>query len=112
MYFYPLSNHLGSLKNLFESVCAFKVKLEFAKKKEETEVTEENSHKARTRTNNKHMALMLVFKPRPHLWEQMLLLQHHLCTLHTSGAFKGAPNDQLRGSLGTHDSLKAQACKY
>ena len=33
MYFYPLSNHLGSLKNLFESVCAFKVKLEFAKKK-------------------------------------------------------------------------------
>ena len=33
MYFYPLSNHLGSLKNLFESVCAFKVKSEFAKKK-------------------------------------------------------------------------------
>lgn len=33
MYFYPLSNHLGSLKNLFESVCAFKVKSEFAKTK-------------------------------------------------------------------------------
>ena len=69
MYFYPLSNHLGSLKNLFESVCVFKVKSEFAKKKEETEVPGENSHKARTRTNNKHMALMLVFKPRPHLCE-------------------------------------------
>ena len=53
MYFYPLSNHLGSLKNLFESVCAFKVKSEFAKK-EETEVPGENSHKARIRTNNKH----------------------------------------------------------
>lgn len=33
MYSYPLSNHLGSLKNLFESVCAFMLKSEFAKKK-------------------------------------------------------------------------------
>ena len=41
----------------------------------------------------------------------MLLLQHNLCTLHTSGATtcKGGPkgiNDQLQDSLGTHDSLK------
>lgn len=41
MYFYPLSNHLGSLKNLFESVCAFKVKSEFAKKKRKLKYREE-----------------------------------------------------------------------
>ena len=34
MYFYPLSNHfIGSLKNLFESVCAFKVKFGICKKR-------------------------------------------------------------------------------
>ena len=33
MYFYPLSNHLGSLKDLFESVCAFKVKFGICKKR-------------------------------------------------------------------------------
>ena len=53
MYFYPLSNHLRSLKNLFESVC-IQGEIGIRKKKEETEIPGENSHKARIRTNNKH----------------------------------------------------------
>ena len=80
-------------------------------KKEETEVPGENSHKARTRTNNKHMAFMLVFKPRPHLWEaNAFTTTPPLHSTHQWGIYiKGGPkgiNDQLRDSLGTHDSLK------
>ena len=84
------------------------------KKKEETEIPGENSHKARIRTNNKHTHVwhLCWYSNLGHIcvsW--MLLLWHNLCTLHTSGATtcKSGPkgtNDQLQDSLGTHDSLK------
>lgn len=58
------------------------------------------------------MAFMLVFKPRPHLWEaNVLTTTPPLHSTDTSGAItcKGGPkgiNDQLWDSLCTHDSLK------
>lgn len=110
MYFYPLSNHLGSLKNLFESVCAFKVKSEFAKKRGNWSTWRKYSQ-SKNKNQQQTYGIDAGIQTQAHLWEaNALTTTPPLHSTHQWGIYiKGGPkgiNDQLRDSLGTHDSLK------